>query len=360
MQTIHKCLLMLTFLLLFPNAMNAQTAREFIEKGVELYDKGQFAEAVVQYEIALKMEPKNSTAHYEMATTLMSLEKYDAAIDHAQKVIKLKDGNEGLAYTVMGTAYDIMGKPKKAIKAYEDGIKLSPNDYNLYYNLAVTQYGQKDYDKAEINLMSSIKNNPKHANSHYALANVALQKDKQIKAMLPFYAYLRINPTGKKSAAVRESIENLFKKGVNITQNGEKNAININLSMFNDTEEFGKEEGTLSLKASLLSIPMDKKIKDSLKIVETPEATFFENTQTLFRLLSKKNRQATDSFWQLSYVNAFSDLFEANHLEAFCYTIYGNTEGSQKWQKEHAEKMTAYKEWASAKNSLTPMAKPKN
>jgi tetratricopeptide (TPR) repeat protein len=360
MQTIHKCLLMLTFLLSLASAVNAQTAREFIEKGVELTDAGHFAEAVAQYEAALKLEPKNSTAHYEIANTLVAMEKYDAAIDHAETIIKLKSGNEGLAYTILGTSYDLLGKPKKAIKAYEEGIKVSPNDYNLYYNLAITQFGQNDLDKAEKNFMASAKLNPKHANSHYALASVELEKDQKIKAMLPLYAYLRLNAVGKRALNARELLEKLYLKGVSVSQKGD-NVINISLGMPNTKEEFGSEESTLTLMGSIMSISLDKKLKDSLKIVQTPEGRFASNTETLFSLLSKKDKKVTDSFWQTNYVDMFKELYEAKHVAAFCYSIYGDTEGVKKWQKENADKVAAYKEWLKPKTNLVPMgSKAKN
>jgi hypothetical protein len=356
MQTIHKCLLMLTFLLSFTTAVHAQTVREFLEKGIELFDNGKYAEALAQYEAALKLEPKNSSVHYEMASTCVALEKYDDAIDHAEKVIKLKSGNENLAYTMLGTAYDLMGKPKKAIKAYEEGIKSFPNDYNLHYNLAITQYSQKQYDKAEKSVMSGITCNPKHANSHVLLANIQLEKDKKIKSMLPFYGYLLLNPTGKKALAVRGLLEKLYTQGVNVSKKGDnENNIVISLTMPNDKEEFSTEEGSMNLIASIMSMGIDKQLKDSLKIVDTPEGKFVSNTEMLFNMLSKKDRKATDSFWQTTYVDKFAQLYNDKHLEAFCYSIYGDTEGVKKWQKENADKVAAFKEWLKPKTNLVPM-----
>jgi tetratricopeptide (TPR) repeat protein len=186
MQPISKFLLMLTFMLSLNSVIHAQSAEEFFKKGVELYDAGKFEDALVQYESALKILPNNSGIFYEMATTYVALQKFDKAIKYAEKVIKNKNGNEALAYAVLGTAYDMDGKPKKAIKAYENGVKAFPNEYNLHYNLGITQFAQKDFDGAEKSAMSSITNNPKHANSHNLLGNIELDKKKKIKSLLPF------------------------------------------------------------------------------------------------------------------------------------------------------------------------------
>jgi Tfp pilus assembly protein PilF len=349
MQNFKKTLLFIAFLLPISGALTAQTAKEFYKKGIELYDNGNYEGALGQYEAALKIEPKNSTFHYEMASTYLALQKYDDAIKYAEKVIKLKDGNENLAHVLVGTGYDLLGKPKKAIKAYEEGIKAYPNDYNLYFNLGITLQSQKEYDKAESAAMSSIKNNPYHANSHALLANVQYEKNKKIRTMLPFYGYLWVKPTGKKALAIRELLERLYKNGARVEQKGDKQNIVISLSAPDDKEEFSSEESTMSLLASLMSIKLDKKTEDSLKINTTPEGTFFSNTETLFRLLSKKDRKTTDSFWQTTYVNPFKELYESNHLEAFCYSVYGDTEAVKKWQAKNVDKVAAYDIWLTLK-----------
>jgi tetratricopeptide (TPR) repeat protein len=345
MQPICKFLLLLSFMLSSQTVIHAQTAKEFFKKGIELYDAGKFEEALVQYEFALKILPNNSGIFYEMATTYVALEKFDKAIKYAEKVIKNKNGNEALAYAVLGTAYDMDGKPKKAIKAYEKGVKAFPNEYNLYYNLGITQFAQKDYDGAEKSAMSSITNNPKHANSHNLLGNIELEKNKKIKSLLPCYGYLMLKPTGKLSVAIRKSIESIYLKGVRVKQDGGNNTIFIDVAMLGSKEEFGSEESTLSMLASMQALVIDKTLKDSLKIVETPENRFFSNTQTLFRLLSEEKRKPFDSFWQTAYVNPIKELYDAKHVEAFCYSIYGDTEGVKKWQEENVDKVVSYDNW---------------
>jgi Tfp pilus assembly protein PilF len=350
MQTFKKILLFIAFLLPISGILTAQTGKEFYKKGIELYDNGNYEGALGQYEAALKIDPKNSTLYYEMASTYLALHKYEDAIKYAEKVIKFKDGNENLAYVLVGTAYDMLEKPKKAIKAYEEGIKSYPNDYNLYFNLGITLQSQKEYDKAESAAMSSIKNNPYHANSHALLANVEYEKNKKIRSMLPFYGYLWVKPTGKKAVAIREYLEKLYLKGVKVSQKEDGNStINISLDMLSNKEEFSSEESAMTLMASLMSIKLDKKTEDSLKISTTPEGKFYSNTETLFQLLSKKDRKSTDSFWQTTYVKPFQELYESKHLEAFCYSVYGDTEEVKKWQEKNIDKVTAYGIWLTLK-----------
>jgi Tfp pilus assembly protein PilF len=349
MQNFKKIFLFITFLLPISGILTAQTANEFYKKGIELYDNGNYEGALVQYESALKIDPKNSTLHYEMASTYLALKRYEDAIKSSEKVLKLKDGNEELAYVAIGTAYDMLDKPKKAIKAYEEGIKAFPKEYNLYFNLAITLYNQKEYDKAEAAAMSSVKCNPFHANSHSLLANIELDKNKKIRSMLPFYGYLTVKPTGKKAVAIREYLEKLYLKGVRVEQKGDNKNVIINLTAPNEKEEFSSEESTLSLLASMMSLVMDKKMTDSLKIEQTPESKFFTNTQTLFRLLSEEKRKPFDSFWQTTYVNPFKELYDSKHLEAFCYSVYGDTEGVKKWQEKNIDKVAAYGIWLTLK-----------
>jgi Tfp pilus assembly protein PilF len=358
MQFLFKRLFILCLFIGITTATDAQTALDFIKKGIQLHDENKYDEAIVAFEMAVKIEPKNSTAHYEMANTYAAMGKYDKSIDHAEKVIKLKNGNEGEAYTILGTAYDLSKKPKKAIKAYEDGIKAFPNLYNLYYNLGITQYNQGDLDKAEMAAMGSVKNNPQHANSHFLLASIEMDKGKRIKAMLPLYTYLIIQPNAKKVVAARQMLEKLYKSGANVKQDADSKDVTINLSFANKEEEFGDAENAINLMASIMAIPMDDKIKDSLKLVSTPESKFFDNTQMLFEMVTKEDKDKTkkaDSFWQTVYVKPYVELIKKEHVEAFCYFIYGNTEGSKKWQTDNADKVTKLNEWLKEKDNPLPL-----
>jgi hypothetical protein len=150
--------------------------------------------------------------------------------------------------------------------------------------------------------------------------------------------------------AIRELLERLYLKGAKVSQKEDGNStISITLDMLSNKEEFSSEESAMTLMASLMSIKLDKKTEDSLKINRTPEGTFFSNTEMLFQLLSKKDRQTTDSFWQTTYVNPFKELYESNHLEAFCYSVYGDTEAVKKWQEKNVDKVTAYGIWLTLK-----------
>ena len=80
-----------------------------------------------------------------------------------------------------------------------------------------------------------------------------------------------------------------------------------------------------------------------------------------FELLSddddKKKSKQSNSFWQTSYVKVFNEILEKGHMEAFCYSIYGNTEGVQKWQKDNAEKAASYKIWLQGKGLASAVKK---
>src|SRR5688572_30561290 len=117
-------------------AQNAET-ETFIRKGISLHDKGDFKGALAQYEKALEIDKKSPLAHYEMASTYFAMKSYDNAIEHADKVLDLKSGNEEEAYVLKGTALDVMGKPEEAIKTYRKGIKQFPQSYLMQYNIAL-------------------------------------------------------------------------------------------------------------------------------------------------------------------------------------------------------------------------------
>ena len=74
-----------------------------------------------------------------------------------------------LTYVNMGTCYDELNEPKKAIKVYDEGLKIIPNYYLLNFNKAITLLRENKNEEAVKCLLLAIEDNPYHSSSHYFL-----------------------------------------------------------------------------------------------------------------------------------------------------------------------------------------------
>jgi tetratricopeptide (TPR) repeat protein len=332
MKTIAPLLL---FIVLSIGSFAQQTAKDMIAKGVELHDNGDYKAALEQYFKALELEPKSDLANYEVATTYFAMKDYDKAIDYSRKVIDARSVYSDGAYIMEGSALDIQGKAKQAIGVYKKGIAAYPSNHLLYYNLALTQFNQKDYSDIEENLRKALEIKSTHASSHLLLGYVMEDKGRRVPALLAFYNFLLLEPQGSRAVQVYTAIQNLFKKG--ITKSGDKN---INISVSTDKEdEFSSTEMMLSLLGA----------SDNLEKNEgkTESRLFIDKTTMLFGLLKEDDKKK--GFWWNFYVNFYSSLMKAGHGEAFANYVCqsGGDKAVTVWLKDNTDKMDAFAKWYS-------------
>ncbi len=193
---------------------NMQDAINAYETGLELFPEHyeawfnlgniyvayeDYFSATEAYQNAIKA--KNNYTQARMNLGIITAEKlgdFDEAINQYQRIInskhflisipfvydnkKSETANKAIAYYNMGKAYSqkalyLPNKLKtekkellhKAAKAYENAVEIIKDDYNMYYNLALTYHILGDYRKAGQYYCSAIETSPMQYEAHYNL-----------------------------------------------------------------------------------------------------------------------------------------------------------------------------------------------
>ena len=89
----------------------AGSADSLVRQGVELGHKGKYTDAIAKFDEALKREPDNQMANYEMAYNLFVSGKQKVALPYLEKVVKLNP-KAGGAFEMLGTVYDDDKQPE--------------------------------------------------------------------------------------------------------------------------------------------------------------------------------------------------------------------------------------------------------
>jgi len=115
----------------------AQEANNYIAKGNEAYRKGDFAAAVDNYKNALRKEPENNTARFNLANALQrqnetkdAKKNYDEVLEKSN-INSLKSEsnyNKALAYV---KEKDLA----QAVASFKESLKENPNDNDARENL---------------------------------------------------------------------------------------------------------------------------------------------------------------------------------------------------------------------------------
>lgn len=147
-----KRLFILTAVILFTGVFivgqtRVETARQKLSEAIELMDNGSHDEAIAILESAKKLEPGNYIYDYEIGLAYYLKEEYKKASSIFKKLTKLSQINDQV-YQMLGNAYDYGGNSKKALKAYDDGLKRFPASGLLYLEKGNMYWMQEKYDVA--------------------------------------------------------------------------------------------------------------------------------------------------------------------------------------------------------------------
>jgi hypothetical protein len=123
--------------------------------------------------------------------TKIDQDKLRKAEESLKRAIDLK-GNLPDTYILLSRVYEKWGKLPEAKGTLEKGIAALPGNADLKYEFGRIQYNLKDFSAAERTFNDVVKLVSNHANAHYSLGLVALQKQDRTKALAEFEKTLEI------------------------------------------------------------------------------------------------------------------------------------------------------------------------
>ncbi|EGO65517.1 tetratricopeptide repeat protein [Acetonema longum] len=109
----------------------------YVHVGI-IYDKGyQFAKALECYQKAVKCNPKNLWPHNNAGYVLKNMKKYDEAIGEYQKALELMEpGDSLLPHSNLATCFEILGRYEEALDCYREILKHWPDRQDIHEYIA--------------------------------------------------------------------------------------------------------------------------------------------------------------------------------------------------------------------------------
>jgi len=331
-------------------SQNKEEAEKRIKEGVILHDKGNYDAAIVKYNKALELDKDNLEALTEKAFSLYNQQKFSESINCCKKAIEKHPGDSGLklVYVTYGSATDGMNKTEKSLEIYDEGIKMFPTYYPLYFNKGVTLAGDKEYDEALLCFQKAIILNPEHASSHNAIARISSVNNKNIPSLLAYCRFLVIEPKTNRSVVNFTSMQKIMSGNV---KNTGKNSITIymNPDMFGDTLPNGKPKAnsfkTIDLLLSMTAaLDFDKKNKKKKEVEK-----FQRKFETVCAGLKESQKDNYGFFWEY-YAPYYIEMYDKKFLETFCYIAFSSTDEAyvSKWLKSHKSEVAKFYEWSNS------------
>ena len=182
-------------------------ADAWYNKGLGLSKLFRNEDAIQAYDEAIKRRPDYSDAWYNKGISLGDLERHEEAIQAYEEAIKFKPDYTD-AWNNKGLGLAKLGRYKEAIQAYDEAIKLSPDNADAWNNKGVS-FSDLDRDEEAIQAYKeAIKLRPDYADAWYNMAcSFSLQNNKD-KMLDNLKKSIELTPELRDSAKIDEDFKN--------------------------------------------------------------------------------------------------------------------------------------------------------
>jgi Ca-activated chloride channel family protein len=172
-------------MLFFSLLANAQTAVSYVGKGNQYYKQTQFDLAEAEYRKALRTDPENTTAQYNLANALQKQKKYDEAAQVLEKLYNTTNATKlksAAAYN-QGVAYTKQKNLEASIESYKKALRLNPDDQEARENLQKALSELKKQQDEQKKQQQKSQSNMSQKEAEQKL-NLLQQKEKELQERL--------------------------------------------------------------------------------------------------------------------------------------------------------------------------------
>jgi protein O-mannosyl-transferase len=155
------------------------------------------AEAVQQYEAALRAEPNYAEAQNNLGTVLLRLGRFDEAIARHAAAVRSKP--EYLYTFNLANALADAGKGSEAIAQYQQALRLNPGASAAHHNLGLVLQAQGKSAEAMAEFRAALQLQPDYESAEHNLANRLADAGQLDEAIAHYLAALRLDPNHAES-----------------------------------------------------------------------------------------------------------------------------------------------------------------
>ena len=140
----------------------------------QIYEQeGGMRKAIDEYVQAIELNKKDYESYYKVSKLLNDLDKKDEAAQMLNNLLNKKpDMLE--ASELLGDILIEKEMFKEAVNVYQEALKYTPINYELYYNLGIAYTMLNDFQNAKMSYEKAAQLNSLSYNSKYSLAQIAL------------------------------------------------------------------------------------------------------------------------------------------------------------------------------------------
>lgn len=185
-------------------------AAEHHDRGVALFESGEYEEAVEALNTSLELLPDRIATLYYKGTALAKMGRHEQALDVYDGALVLDPGNTQFLYN-KGIALDALGRPEGAITAYDEALRAEPDHADALTNKGALLHEQGRNEEALEALEAALEVKPNDPDVLTSKGGILGEMGKHGEATQAFGAALEIRP--EHEPALRYKISALLLQG---------------------------------------------------------------------------------------------------------------------------------------------------
>jgi tetratricopeptide (TPR) repeat protein len=309
----------------------ADESRDLVREGVQLHDGGNYQAAIAKYKKAIEANSSNAEAHYELASSYSQLEKYSLCISTVERGLKLESNIDVLLYAMKGSCQSAQGESEDALRSFRKGLKISPYDVSLNFNIAITLARQQETREAIVYLKRVIEIKPKYSSPYFILGSLFRVQGHRIPSIYCYMRFVMLEPDSGRSGHAARAIFKLLYLGVS-EQSSNEMRISVGSSASTDEGDFSVLELALSLAAAAALTEEEQTKGEAQRAVDALE-TFVQIS------LEVADEDLADTFTWRYTGNNLLQLQRDNMFKTFAYLLAARAgiSGASDWLKANSE-----------------------
>ena len=140
-------------------------AGAYYNRGNAKHSLEQYEQTIVDYDEAIRLKPDYAKAYYNRGNAKHSLEQYEQAIADYDEAIRLKP-DYAKAYYNRGNAKGLLGQYEQAIADYDEAIRIKPDFVEAYNNRGNAKHSLGQYEQAIADYDEAIRIKSDHVEAY--------------------------------------------------------------------------------------------------------------------------------------------------------------------------------------------------
>lgn len=166
-------------------------AEYYFKEGLRLQEEGRIELAIVEYQRALKEDPKYARAHANLCLAQLLLKRLDQAEHHCQLALKLDPDIHEIRHN-LGLLRRLQGRNREAEEAFREALEIDPFYAESHYLLAAVLAQEGRIEDAEQHFRQAIENQPDYRTAHFQLGLLLQKQGRDAEAVPHFLKTLTV------------------------------------------------------------------------------------------------------------------------------------------------------------------------